>query len=326
MMRQKELGIWRAYSWNEVVDDVARDRRRPGQPGLRAGRGGLDAVQHLPSNGCWCDLAVQSVRRRVQRHLPHRCRAAGATTCAATRAACSCSSRTTSNSTSTWRSPTACRWLRGSSSSTWKACATFDDPRVISLDAVARTRAASTAPASATAGTSAAARAARRPGDPGLHLGHHRPAQGRDDQPGQHLRGAGRGCRPRCTKACRAAASACAFLPLCHIAERMIGEFFRSTPARCSTSSRTPRRCSRTCARCAPTVFFAVPRVWEKFYSQVTIGLSEADKLQQAAYAWAHRRGHARWRSACSQASRPSAALKLHYTLARWLVLDNVRA
>ena len=36
-----------------------------------------------------------------------------------------------------------------------------------------------------------------------------------------------------------------------------------------------------------------MPRVWEKVYSQVAIGLSEADKLQQAAYGWAVQVGRA---------------------------------
>jgi long-chain acyl-CoA synthetase len=37
----------------------------------------------------------------------------------------------------------------------------------------------------------------------------------------------------------------------------------------------------------SPTIFFAVPRVWEKFYSAVMIGVKEASRLQQLAYGWA---------------------------------------
>jgi long-chain acyl-CoA synthetase len=46
------------------------------------------------------------------------------------------------------------------------------------------------------------------------------------------------------------------FLPLCHIAERVGGEYHACTAARCSTSSRTRRPSRRTCARsrrpCSP--------------------------------------------------------------------------
>lgn len=46
------------------------------------------------------------------------------------------------------------------------------------------------------------------------------------------------------------------FLPLCHIAERMGGEYFLSTPARSSTLWKTPRPSQKTCAKsrllCSP--------------------------------------------------------------------------
>ena len=113
-------------------------------------------------------------------------------TCAAIRAASTCSSRTTSSSTSTWRSPTGCRWCGGSSSSTWKGLAAFDDPRVISLEQLRELGRIHLRDAAAAAGTAQPRAQPVRRGGAGLHLGHHRPAQGRDDQPGQHLRGAGR--------------------------------------------------------------------------------------------------------------------------------------
>jgi long-chain acyl-CoA synthetase len=37
----------------------------------------------------------------------------------------------------------------------------------------------------------------------------------------------------------------------------------------------------------APTIFFAVPRVWEKFYSAVIIGVKEPAGCSRLAYAWA---------------------------------------
>jgi long-chain acyl-CoA synthetase len=71
-------------------------------------------------------------------------------------------------------------------------------------------------------------------------------------------------------------------------------------------------------------VFTAVPRVWEKFYSGVMIALKEASWLQQAAYAWSIGVG---MRIADTVlAGRPvGAALKLQFTLARWLALNNTR-
>ena len=61
----------------------------------------------------------------------------------------------------------------------------------------------------------------------------------------------------------------------------------------------------------APTVFTAVPRVWEKFYSGVMIALKEASRLQQAAYAWAIGVGYADRRPRARRRSRSARALQL---------------
>jgi long-chain acyl-CoA synthetase len=74
----------------------------------------------------------------------------------------------------------------------------------------------------------------------------------------------------------------------------------------------------------APTVFTAVPRVWEKFYSGVMIGLKEAGKVQQAAYAWSIGVGQRVADLVMAGKAVPSS-LKLQFHLARVLTLNNVR-
>jgi long-chain acyl-CoA synthetase len=74
----------------------------------------------------------------------------------------------------------------------------------------------------------------------------------------------------------------------------------------------------------APTVFTAVPRVWEKFYSAVTISVREASPLQQAAYRWALAVGQ-QVADRVVQGQPVSAWLKGRFMLARWAALDNVR-
>ena len=60
MMRQKELGIWRAYSWNEVSTIVGEIGAGLVSLGFEPGE-----VASVLANTCrewvWCDLAVQSV-------------------------------------------------------------------------------------------------------------------------------------------------------------------------------------------------------------------------------------------------------------------------
>ncbi len=114
------------------------------------------------------------------------------------------------------------------------------------------------------------------------------------------------------------------FLPLCHIAERMGGEYYSLYTGAKLNFVENPDTVPENVREIAPTVFTAVPRVWEKFYSGVTIALKESTRLQQAAYAWAI--GVGRQIAERVLAGQPvPGSLKARFRLARWLVLDNVR-
>ena len=114
------------------------------------------------------------------------------------------------------------------------------------------------------------------------------------------------------------------FLPLCHVAERVLGAYLSLYTGTRVNFVENPETIPENVREIAPTVFFAVPRIWEKFYSAVTIAQSEATALQQWAYALALRVGMA------VVARREAgvavgAMLRLAHWLARRLVLDNVR-
>jgi long-chain acyl-CoA synthetase len=114
------------------------------------------------------------------------------------------------------------------------------------------------------------------------------------------------------------------FLPLCHIAERMGGEYFSLYTGAKLNFVENPETVPENVREIAPTVFTAVPRVWEKFYSGVMITLKEASQLQQAAYGWAIGVGQRVADLVMARQPVPSA-LRLQFRLARVLVLDNVR-
>ena len=115
-----------------------------------------------------------------------------------------------------------------------------------------------------------------------------------------------------------------AFLPLCHIAERIGGAFFAVYTGSKLNFVERPETVPENVREIAPTVFTAVPRVWEKLYSGVTIALKDSSKLQQAAYAWGIAVG-TRVADRMLAGQPVSAWLKLQFTLARWIALDNVR-
>ena len=114
------------------------------------------------------------------------------------------------------------------------------------------------------------------------------------------------------------------FLPLCHIAERMGGEYFSLYTGAKLNFVENPETIPENVREIAPTVFTAVPRVWEKFYSGVMISLKESTWLQQAAYAWSIGVG-SRIADRVVAGETVGIGLKVRFTLARWLALNNTR-
>ncbi len=114
------------------------------------------------------------------------------------------------------------------------------------------------------------------------------------------------------------------FLPLCHIAERMGGEYHALYTGAKLNFVENPETIPENVREIAPTVFTAVPRVWEKFYSGVMISLKEAGAIQQAAYAWGI--GVGTEIADKVLAGQPvDGWLKFKFTLAQWIALNNVR-
>ncbi len=114
------------------------------------------------------------------------------------------------------------------------------------------------------------------------------------------------------------------FLPLCHIAERMGGEYFAIYTGSKLNFVENPETVPENVREIAPTVFTAVPRVWEKFYSGITIALRESGRVQQLAYAWSIGVG-ARIADKVLAGRPVGAWQKLQFRIARALALDNVR-
>jgi long-chain acyl-CoA synthetase len=114
------------------------------------------------------------------------------------------------------------------------------------------------------------------------------------------------------------------FLPLCHIAERMGGEYHAMYAGAKLNFVENPETIPENVREIAPTVFTAVPRVWEKFYSGVMISLKEAGAVQQAAYAWGIGVG-TEIANRVLEKQEVSAWLKVKFKLAQWLALNNVR-
>jgi len=114
------------------------------------------------------------------------------------------------------------------------------------------------------------------------------------------------------------------FLPLCHVAERFWGEYFSVYTGAVLNFVENPETVPENMREIAPTVMTAVPRIWEKFYSAVSLSIKDSTRLQQAVYAWSIGVGYAVADAVLAGKSVPFS-LKTKFRVARLLTLDNVR-
>jgi len=115
-----------------------------------------------------------------------------------------------------------------------------------------------------------------------------------------------------------------AFLPLCHVAERVGGQFLALYSGATLNFVENPETVPDNVREIAPTIFFAVPRIWEKFYSAVMIRLKEATGLQRAVYGWAIAQG-TQAADLMIEGKEVPLGLRLKVLIGRWLALNNVR-
>ncbi|MGC6534265.1 MAG: AMP-dependent synthetase/ligase, partial [Parvibaculales bacterium] len=76
-------------------------------------------------------------------------------------------------------------------------------------------------------------------------------------------------------------------LPLCHIAERTFSVFLSLHYRWVVNFVEAPDTSFENTMEVSPTVFFGVPRMWEKMYSSVVIKIKEAVWAGRVAYEWA---------------------------------------
>ena len=114
------------------------------------------------------------------------------------------------------------------------------------------------------------------------------------------------------------------FLPLCHVAERTVSVFYPLRTGATVNFAESLDTVPDNVREVAPAVFFAVPRIWEKFYSGVALRMREATLPGKLAYQWAIAVGM-RMAECRVEGRSPSLLLRLAYGAADFLVLDNVK-
>jgi long-chain acyl-CoA synthetase len=321
MMRQKDLGLWQAHSWQEVGDIVADVAAALAALGLQPG----DVVSILSNTNrqwVWTDLGALTAGGIVSGIYP---------TDAASQLEYLCSDSAThylfvedeEQLDKYLQVRDRLPLLRKVVVYDMKGLRGFEDPQVMSFEALlalgrdtrkqrpglvakrlASRAAADTAVLVYTSGTTG------RPKGAMLSHGNlvascllYREALGEHLAPGWDR---------------------VAFLPLCHVAERVGGEYMAILTGQVLNFVENPETVVEDMREVQPVFFTAVPRVWEKLYSATSIAIKEASKLQQWAYGRALAVGMD-VAAALEAWRRPGPWLRLRYWLARKLVLDNLR-
>jgi len=114
------------------------------------------------------------------------------------------------------------------------------------------------------------------------------------------------------------------FLPLCHVAERVVGYYYSLALGSVMNFAESPETVPDNLREVQPTAFLAVPRIWEKFYSGITIALKDATPFQN----WMYRRALAigyRTTDCKLKGDTPPFSLRLANRVAYRLVFRNIR-
>ncbi len=113
-------------------------------------------------------------------------------------------------------------------------------------------------------------------------------------------------------------------LPLCHIAERTFSVFLALHYGWVVNFVEAPDTSFENTMEVSPSVFFGVPRMWEKMYSGVVIKIKEAIWAGRVTYDWAVRVGE-RYEEAREEGHAPSPLLRAQRWLAEKLVFQNLK-
>lgn len=319
MMRQKEFGIWRGWSWNAVGDIVRELAMGLNALGVAPG----DCVSILANTRVewvWCDLAVLGAGGVSNGIYP---------TDSASQVQYLCEdSRTTvlvvedeeqlDKALEVREQLPLLRWIVLIDPT---GLAEFNDPMVITLEAL---RKKGLAHDRAHPGRFAHLREARGPEDLAILVY----TSGTTGKPKGAMH-SNRGLvvvvhgqtdtLPQDEKDERMC-----FLPLCHVAERVVGLYASIYTGTRLNFVENPDTVAENVREIAPTVLGGVPRMWEKFYSAVTVTVKEAGPIQQALYRWSIAQGLA----VTDQVLAGRAVgpwLKARYFLANLASLNHVR-
>jgi long-chain acyl-CoA synthetase len=114
------------------------------------------------------------------------------------------------------------------------------------------------------------------------------------------------------------------FLPLCHMAERIVGSYLQIMCGNVLYFAESMETVPENLREVQPNFVLAVPRIWEKLYSQVTVALKDGVALQRWLYRVPLAAGE-RIAMASERGESASTRDRLIFVIGEWLVLRNLK-
>ena len=114
------------------------------------------------------------------------------------------------------------------------------------------------------------------------------------------------------------------FLPLCHILERSASVMFPLKSGAVVNFAESIDTVPENIREVSPTVFIAVPRIWEKFYSSITIIMKDATFIGKYFYNLSIKIG-SEYKNYFVEGEKPPLRLKIAFWICDQLVLKNIK-
>ena len=114
------------------------------------------------------------------------------------------------------------------------------------------------------------------------------------------------------------------FLPLCHILERSVSVMFPLKSGSVVNFAESIDTVPENIREVSPTAFIAVPRIWEKFYSSITIIMKDATFIGKYFYNLSIRVG-SRYKDYFINGENPPLRTKIAFWICDQLVLKNIK-
>ena len=115
-----------------------------------------------------------------------------------------------------------------------------------------------------------------------------------------------------------------AYLPLAHIAERLLGHFLKLVYGNETAFAESIEDMPDNTRQVGPTIMFGTPRVYEKYYARISTGIGDATWVQKKVYHWSVEIGRKRSKLLSKKKSIP-ITLKFKSAIAKFLIYNKIK-